>query len=255
MAYGKICGTLVNHPKTRKAGNEAMGAWVRMLSWCCEYMTDGLIPEDMALEIAGRREVVERLVELSFIERVNDGLQFHDYADHNITRAQWEEKRAQRVSAGKNSAASRSRSTTRSTTAPTNVQAPVEQSQSQSQSEISPTEISGRTSGNGRKAKKKPALVADPQILEAWEYYAGWYRQIFPQRNPVLDDKNARIIRDRLKDGCSVEQLKLAVQGMFGDPFYLGSSDRNKTPFERDGNFSGFFRNHNNHRVCLFGQA
>ena len=221
MGYGRICGTLVNHPKTRKAGNEAMGAWVRMLSWCCEYMTDGFIPEDMAIEIAGRQEVVERLVEVSLLESFNGGFIFHDYKHHNLTKAQWEEKRAQRVTAGKNSAAARSRSTTRSTDA----QAVVEQSQSQSQSQSqdSPSE---NLSPDGDLTLFNPEPAKPPPASQVWQTYATGRRALGARVRDRPTAAQARIIATRLKD-WSVEDLQLAIVAMLRNPFNLGQNDRN----------------------------
>jgi 5-methylcytosine-specific restriction endonuclease McrA len=46
-----------DHPKITAAGNAAVGAWARMLSWSGRYATDGLIPAGVARGYATRAEL------------------------------------------------------------------------------------------------------------------------------------------------------------------------------------------------------
>ena len=41
------------HRKTLRAGNEAIGVWVRAGAWATGYLTDGLIPFDVAYALSG----------------------------------------------------------------------------------------------------------------------------------------------------------------------------------------------------------
>ena len=40
------------HQKTLRAGNEAIGVWVRAGAWCAAYLTDGLVPFEIAWTIS-----------------------------------------------------------------------------------------------------------------------------------------------------------------------------------------------------------
>lgn len=53
-----------------------------------------------------------------------------------------------------------------------------------------------------------------------WQYYQQWH----PQAR--LDEKRDRLIRNRLRDGYSVQQLQEAVAGCHADPWYRGENDR-----------------------------
>lgn len=85
MSWVRIDDKLSFHRKVLKAGNEALGAWIRMLTWCSDHLTDGAIPDDLALLIAGQQTVIDRLVVSNLIELDQDGYRIHDYHDHNPT--------------------------------------------------------------------------------------------------------------------------------------------------------------------------
>jgi hypothetical protein len=60
-----------------------------------------------------------------------------------------------------------------------------------------------------------PAEHADPvsDIFEHWAHVMGY-------RRARLDDKRRRVIRARLKDGYSIDDLKDAIDGCYLSPFH-----------------------------------
>lgn len=48
MSWGRVDDKLHSHPKIKKIAKrtDALGAWVRMLSWTSDYGTDGHLPTD-----------------------------------------------------------------------------------------------------------------------------------------------------------------------------------------------------------------
>ena len=118
MTWFKASDDLAFHLKVVLAGNEAMGAWVRMGSWSSGAGTNGLVPDEMALTIAGRQEVLDRLVAArrspaghGLLERVDGGYVLHDFLKHNPraeeARARREELREKKSRAGRAGAAKR----------------------------------------------------------------------------------------------------------------------------------------------------
>ncbi len=79
------------HPKVMLAGNEAIGAFVRMLAWSNRGGTDGVIPGAIALVFAGR-DVLDVLVRVGLLEIHNDGWIIHDFHDFQQPSAEWKAK-------------------------------------------------------------------------------------------------------------------------------------------------------------------
>jgi hypothetical protein len=88
VSWVKLDDALFSHPKVLRAGNEATGAWIRMLAYCAAYLTDGVIDADTALSLAGRQKVIDRLVTARLLDRDGDTLRVHDYLAHNPSRVQ-----------------------------------------------------------------------------------------------------------------------------------------------------------------------
>lgn len=72
MPWGRVDDDLHDHPKTIAAGNEAMGVWVRVQSWCNKYLSDGFCPWEKVVAIAGGEEAAER-VTARLCRRARDG--------------------------------------------------------------------------------------------------------------------------------------------------------------------------------------
>lgn len=45
MPHFKVDDGLDSHPKAQRAGDDALGMWVRAGAWCMRYLTDGFVPD------------------------------------------------------------------------------------------------------------------------------------------------------------------------------------------------------------------
>jgi hypothetical protein len=68
------------HRKAVRAGNSALGLWVRAGSWCAQQLTDGFVPEEM-VEVLGTASQAQRLVAAGLWSKVEDGYVFHEWTD------------------------------------------------------------------------------------------------------------------------------------------------------------------------------
>lgn len=100
MAWAKLDDGFWSNPKVEEAGNEAAGAYARMLSYCGQHLTDGHVKQAAAKYIT-RRPILTRLVELGFLERNGEGWIIPDYLEFNPSREEVESKRKARSEAGK----------------------------------------------------------------------------------------------------------------------------------------------------------
>jgi hypothetical protein len=96
VSWSKLCGTFAFHHKVLEAGNEAAGAFVRMISYSSEAMTGGRISTVVALQIAPQA-VLDRLVDARMLERpdANGPYFVHDYGDYNPTGPDLEQRKAE----------------------------------------------------------------------------------------------------------------------------------------------------------------
>lgn len=104
MTWFKVDDGLAFHAKVVQAGNPAMGLWVRAGSWSAQQLTDGFIPEQIALTL-GTKGQAAALVAVDLWEVVDGGYQIHDYLDYNPTadevRADQARKHEAKVKAGR----------------------------------------------------------------------------------------------------------------------------------------------------------
>lgn len=119
MTWFRVDDKFAFHPKAVRAGNEAVGAWVRLGAWSSDQMTDGEIPTDIAMVIAnGKQDVLDQLVTARLLVPVEAGYQMHDFLDWNPSakqlkrqrKADAERKRGLRAPSGKRPAGLRSES-------------------------------------------------------------------------------------------------------------------------------------------------
>jgi hypothetical protein len=68
------------HRKSVRAGNAALGLWVRAGSWCAQQLTDGFVPAEM-VEVLGTASQAGRLVSAGLWSEVEDGYQFHEWTE------------------------------------------------------------------------------------------------------------------------------------------------------------------------------
>jgi hypothetical protein len=74
-----------SHPKVIAAGNEAVGLYVRCGTYAAQHLTDGFIPDEVAL-LYGSRELAGVLVRTKLWRRARGGWQMPDYLKYNPSR-------------------------------------------------------------------------------------------------------------------------------------------------------------------------
>ena len=87
MTWGKIDDNLALHPKVMRAGNEAMGLWVRALSYACQQLTDGFISHEIVTVFGGDAGAL-KLVDVGLWHVVDGGYEFNDWCEYQPTRDQ-----------------------------------------------------------------------------------------------------------------------------------------------------------------------
>lgn len=94
MTYTKLHDSLWGDPKWMQASTEARALWVTALSWCGDQLTDGQVPEFMLPMFRASVKDAEELVRVGLWEPLEGhGWVFHDWSDHQRTRAQVEAER------------------------------------------------------------------------------------------------------------------------------------------------------------------
>lgn len=93
MTWTKLDDGFYDNPKVEAVGNEAAGAYARMLSYCGRQLTDGRVPDAKARYIT-KPSVLKRLVDHGFIERNGKGWVIPDYLEFNPSRKKVEQERA-----------------------------------------------------------------------------------------------------------------------------------------------------------------
>jgi hypothetical protein len=95
MPWFNVDDGLTFHRKVIKAGNSAMGLWVRAGAHCAQQLTDGFVATEIA-HIIGTPKQAERLVLAGLWTVVEGGYQFHEYSadGRNPTRAEVLAKRS-----------------------------------------------------------------------------------------------------------------------------------------------------------------
>lgn len=93
MTWVKLDDKFWADPKIEEVGNEAAGAYARMLSYCGDHLTDGVVTDAKARYIA-KSKVIERLAEFGLIVKRGTGWEIPKYLEFNPSREQVEAKRA-----------------------------------------------------------------------------------------------------------------------------------------------------------------
>lgn len=94
MAWVRIDDSIFLHEKIVTAGNAAVGAWLRMLAWSANHLTDGAIPAKIAAVMSdGDMDAVEALVDCGLLEQTDRGYSIHDYLKYNPPASEVKEQR------------------------------------------------------------------------------------------------------------------------------------------------------------------
>jgi hypothetical protein len=94
MPWFKLDDSFHSHPKVIKAGNEATGLYVRCGSYAAQHLTDGFIPEQVALHY-GTPKLADALVSAKLWRRVRGGWRMPDYLQYNPSKEAVENERKQ----------------------------------------------------------------------------------------------------------------------------------------------------------------
>jgi hypothetical protein len=92
MPWFRLEDSFHSHPKVIKAGNEAVGLYVRCGSYAAQHLTDGFIPEHVAL-LYGTPELIDSLVQAKLWRRTKGGWRMPDYLDYNPSKEAVENER------------------------------------------------------------------------------------------------------------------------------------------------------------------
>lgn len=112
MPYAWLSDDFYDHPKVRamprRLRNEAVGLFVRLVSYSNRHLTDGLVEPEVLRHLDGRAELVRALVavpagfEAGLLEALEDGrFLVHDFPAYSKTRDQLANERAKKSAAGR----------------------------------------------------------------------------------------------------------------------------------------------------------
>jgi hypothetical protein len=93
VSWARIDDQMAFHPKMVKAGNEAVGAWARMIAYASAHLTDGFVPRDVALAIAGSKKLLDKMVAERLLDAEGDDYRVHNFLDWNPSGADVKAKR------------------------------------------------------------------------------------------------------------------------------------------------------------------
>lgn len=85
MTWFKLDDGFHSHPKVIAAGNEAVGLYVRCGTYAAQHLTEGFVPEHVAL-LYGSAELADTLVRTKLWRRARGGWRMPDYLDYNPSR-------------------------------------------------------------------------------------------------------------------------------------------------------------------------
>jgi hypothetical protein len=85
MPWFRLEDSFHSHPKVLRAGNEAIGLYVRCGTYAAQHLTDGFIPEHIAL-LYGDETLVETLVQTKLWRRTRGGWRMPDFLDFNPSK-------------------------------------------------------------------------------------------------------------------------------------------------------------------------
>lgn len=93
MPWFNVDDGFYDHPKVDDLPLDAVGLWTLTGAYCMRQLTDGVITESRVRKLGGTPESVIPLIEAGLWLKTDDGYQFKDWGDWQLTRAQIEEKR------------------------------------------------------------------------------------------------------------------------------------------------------------------
>jgi hypothetical protein len=92
MTWFKLSDQFYDHPKVMKAGNAAVGLWVRACTYSAQKEEDGRVPMDMA-HLYGTRRDIDRLTASGLWIVQDDHYWVPDFLQFNPSHAELEARR------------------------------------------------------------------------------------------------------------------------------------------------------------------
>lgn len=229
MSWFRLDDKSWSHSKIVVAGNAAWGALCRMGAYASDHLTDGIIPSSIAQLIATIDEI-ERLVETGLlVRRAGGDYEIHDYLRYNPRARDVRKLREVRASAGRSGARqTNGKRVGKSPASADHVAEPL------------PCDVDGNRSPRpdpdpdpDPKERKKiqdspdakpsgsdPARMVFRYYVEQRAFHLGARSTSQPTT------KRLKLVRDRLAEGFTVDDLKRAVDGLFATPWNMGENDR-----------------------------
>lgn len=97
MSWAKIDDHLAHHPKIVRAGNEAVGVWIRAISWCTAHETDGEIARETLEGLTGTARFatcIRQLLLAGLLHKTGrDKYAIHDFLEWNPSAKESQEYR------------------------------------------------------------------------------------------------------------------------------------------------------------------
>lgn len=88
MAWFRIDDGFADHPKVIRAGNAAVGLWVRCGAYSSRYLTEGHVAPELVNTYAGNRREVDRLIDTRLWIPNGDGFVIPDFLEFNPSAEQ-----------------------------------------------------------------------------------------------------------------------------------------------------------------------
>ena len=85
MTWFKVDDGFWSHPKTMTLSESAVALWVRAGAYCCQHLTDGLVPPG-SLRMLGEAGAADELVAAGLWDATDSGYQFHDWGTYQPSR-------------------------------------------------------------------------------------------------------------------------------------------------------------------------
>ncbi|MEV5261778.1 mucin-2 [Streptomyces anulatus] len=171
MPWFKIDDSAHSHPKFMRAGNAALGLWLRCGSYSAQHLLEGFVPKDIVKPFKGTPAQVQKLIDAGLWHDAGHdckrcpqpagGYMIHDFFEggRNTTRAQHE---ANKKGAAERAAKSReTRKRTGSGSDPNNIQDAIG-SENDTEPVTNQTAFSGSVAGQGDLSHRTPADDATP---------------------------------------------------------------------------------------------
>lgn len=94
MTWFRLEDDFYDNPKVLRAGNAAIGLWVRCACYSARHLTDGYIPADIARR-DGRPKEIDALVDSTLWIANGSGFVMPDFLDFNPSKTEVKQRRAE----------------------------------------------------------------------------------------------------------------------------------------------------------------